>query len=140
MVNRFVLSLIVGGMCLLQAADIEGSFFYDEVKRDYLLHIPPSYSDTDSIPLVINLHWGDGTPQGLVSFCGMNSKADEEGFFVVYPAGKMIPAGFTCWNGILPACWVSRPASGAFPLARTDLPTKKFCSKAASDNSTILKA
>ncbi|MBN2378956.1 dienelactone hydrolase family protein [candidate division WOR-3 bacterium] len=95
---RSCVFLIVLGVGLAYAADVEDSFSFDGRTRYYLLHVPSTYDGSEPLPLVINLHWGDGTPQGMVSFCGMNPKADEEGFFIVYPAGTIIPAGFTCWN------------------------------------------
>jgi len=98
MLKRVVLSLIVLAGCLVHATDVEGSFLFDGVMRDYLIHIPASYNGTDSFPLVVVLHWGGGSPAEMVSFCGMNTKADEEDFIVCYPRARYIPAGFDCWN------------------------------------------
>lgn len=80
------------------AEDIEGGFIHDGISRTYLLHIPPGYNGEDSIPLVLNLHWGGGTPAKQAAFCGMNTKADSEGFLVAYPEGTLSPYGWLGWN------------------------------------------
>lgn len=78
--------------------DIDGGFEFDEVYRNYVLHIPPQYNEDDSLPLLINIHGGNGTPQQQETMTGMNTKADSEGFFVLYPNGTMLPVGYTGWN------------------------------------------
>lgn len=79
-------------------ADIEGGFTHQGQYRRYLVHTPPQYADEDSVPLVLNLHWGGGTPQGQANFCGMNEKSDSAGFIVVYPEGTMMSYGWLGWN------------------------------------------
>ncbi|NLI97475.1 hypothetical protein GX441_02305 [bacterium] len=78
--------------------DIDGGFEFDEVYRNYVLHIPPQYNEDDSLPLLINIHGGNGTPQQQETMTGMNTKADSEGFFVLYPNGTMLPVGYFGWN------------------------------------------
>jgi|GEM_PF-1319076 len=82
----------------VQAADIDGSFFHNGVLRRYTLHVPPSYNQEDSLPLVVALHGGNGNPAQFASFTAMSQKADAEDFFVVYPEGTILPAGYTGWN------------------------------------------
>ena len=55
------------------------------VWRSYLVHVPPAAEAADPLPLVLNFHaaFNNGLLQSLYS--GMNRKADEEGFVVVYP-------------------------------------------------------
>jgi len=60
--------------------------------RSYRLHIPPNYNVNIQLPLVLCLH-GDGFP-AVNSYThkhyyasDMDSKADEEGFILVYPNG-----------------------------------------------------
>lgn len=82
----------------LYTEDIEKGFTHQGLYRKYLIHTPPQYTGEDSIPLVLNLHWGGGTPQGQANFCGMNAKADSAGFIVVYPEGTLMPYGWLGWN------------------------------------------
>jgi len=65
------------------------SIIWDGLERTYLLHIPPSYDRTGSMPLLIALHGGGGTGEGMVKLTlgGFNALADKEGFIVIYPDG-----------------------------------------------------
>lgn len=91
-----MLVALVFGLAL--AHDMTGGFEYGGLPRTYLLHIPPADNDQDSLPLVLNLHWGGGSPVEQATFSAMNPKADSEGFFVVYPAGTIVPFGWRGWN------------------------------------------
>lgn len=81
------------------AEDVTGGFqTSDGLYRSYLVHLPVSYDEATPVPLVINLHWGGGTPQGQASFSGMNEKSDSAGFIVCYPEGTMMSYGWLGWN------------------------------------------
>jgi len=65
--------------------------------RSYLLHIPPQYNASESLPVIIAIHGGGGNADAMVkvtcpdgnlnsSKC-LNALADREGFIVVYPNG-----------------------------------------------------
>ncbi len=72
--------------------------------HSYWLHVPPSYDETEPMPLVIVLHGSTGFSlkrplASLLWFFGsswiedytdMSEKADEEGFIVVYPNSKLM--------------------------------------------------
>ena len=71
----------------LRPGDFIRFMFFDMSIRLYRIHIPPSYNDGNTIPLVIALH---GMPQNskfIMDYTELNEKADEEGFIVVYPNG-----------------------------------------------------
>ena len=55
------------------------------LERSYLLHVPPTYEKTKPLPLVIMLHGMGGTALHSQRETGWSSKADAEGFIVVYP-------------------------------------------------------
>lgn len=57
------------------------------IDRRYLVHIPPGYDGKQKTPVVLVFHGGGGNPAGMVQLCGMNAKADQAGFIVVYPYG-----------------------------------------------------
>jgi polyhydroxybutyrate depolymerase len=82
----FVVILIVFMSGIALAEDVEGGFLHDGTYRTYLLHIPPSYNGEDSIPLVINMNGGGREGEAYASMTQTSQKADEEGFFVVYPS------------------------------------------------------
>lgn len=69
--------------------DHTGSIIFNGLERSYLVHIPPFYNKTKSMPLVIALHGGGGTGKRMAKLTqgGFNTLADKEGFIVVYPDG-----------------------------------------------------
>lgn len=58
-----------------------------DVKRSYLVHIPPKYNSKKPTPVVLAFHGGGANADNMVVFSGLNKKADEAGFIVVYPNG-----------------------------------------------------
>ncbi len=84
-----------------QAVDHRGSISWDGLERTYLIHIPPSWNSVKSMPLVIALHGGGGTGEGMVRLTrgSFNDLADKEGFVVVYPDGtRFSKSPKTRWN------------------------------------------
>lgn len=55
--------------------------------RRSLIYIPRSYNPTNPTPVVVIFHGGGGSPETMISFSGLNDKADEAGFIAVYPFG-----------------------------------------------------
>lgn len=71
--------------------------FFDMHIRSYMIHMPSSYDGSNPIPLVFALHGITGNSNNFRSYTGLNEKADEEGFIVVYPnGGTDISFLFTC--------------------------------------------
>ena len=70
--------------------------------REYILHIPPSYSGSDATPLVLNFHGLGSNSQDQADYTGLPAKSDEEGFVLVMPQGlvtDIIPVPH--WNNTL---------------------------------------
>ena len=63
------------------------SLTHQGLKRTYDVHVPPSYNGKTSVPLVMVFHGGGGNAKNTCKQSGMNEKADQEGFIVVYPQG-----------------------------------------------------
>jgi polyhydroxybutyrate depolymerase len=63
--------------------------FHDGMERTYALYVPSSYDEKTSYPLLIILHGGGGTGEGMVKLTnnGFNTLAEKEGFIIVYPDG-----------------------------------------------------
>lgn len=57
------------------------------VTRHYLLHVPTSYQQNNSVALIINFHGFNSNSKQEENLTGMSAKADREGFIVVYPDG-----------------------------------------------------
>jgi polyhydroxybutyrate depolymerase len=74
-----------------------------ELKRSYLVHIPPSYDGKKPMPVVVVLHGAAMNGPIMEWFCGLSKKADEAGFIAVYPDGTGPGGTFLTWNaGVFP--------------------------------------
>jgi polyhydroxybutyrate depolymerase len=61
-------------------------------QRGYRLHVPPSYTGSNALPLVLNIHGATSSAIAQEGYSGFSSKADVEGFIVVYPEGVITAA------------------------------------------------
>jgi polyhydroxybutyrate depolymerase len=68
-----------------------------ETKRTYVVHVPKSYDPKKPTPVVLALHGAGMNGPMMVWFSGLNKKADEAGFIVVYPSGTGTGT-FLTWN------------------------------------------
>ena len=57
------------------------------VTRSYLLHVPPSYDQSKSLPLVFVFHGGESQARQMERYTGLSDLADRKGFIAVYPEG-----------------------------------------------------
>ena len=58
-----------------------------DLDRRYLVHVPPQYDPAEPTPLVLAFHGGGANAANMAAFSGLDAKADEAGFIVVYPEG-----------------------------------------------------
>jgi polyhydroxybutyrate depolymerase len=86
-------------------------------RRAFTVHIPPSYRRLllRPTPLVLSFHGYRNFPLFQQVFSGLNHKADEAGFIVVYPKGTGDPLSF---NG--QGCCGSAFSDGVDDVAFTD--------------------
>lgn len=75
-----------------QAGSFDDTLMSGGVAREYILHVPPSYTGSDAVPLVVNLHGFAGSAQAQARNSALPAKADEEGFIVVTPQATGDPA------------------------------------------------
>ena len=68
--GNHTLSLAVGGL-----------------QRSAIVHVPPQYDRTIPMPVVVAFHGGGANADNMVRFSGLDEKADQAGFIVVYPYG-----------------------------------------------------
>ncbi|MBG0859663.1 MAG: phospholipase [Bacteroidales bacterium] len=73
----------------IDGADQRASLKHNNLERDFLIHIPPSYDRSLKLPLVIALHGrgGNGESMVLITRRGFDKMADRDGFIVTYPDG-----------------------------------------------------
>lgn len=57
------------------------------LERSYLVHIPAALDPAKPAPVVLAFHGGGTNAQSMEEISGLNRKADEAGFIVVYPNG-----------------------------------------------------
>jgi poly(hydroxyalkanoate) depolymerase family esterase len=69
--------------------------------RAYKLYIPSGYKD-EALPLVLMLHGCTQNPDDFAAGTGMNTLAEENNCFVVYPAQAKGANGSHCWNWFQP--------------------------------------
>jgi polyhydroxybutyrate depolymerase len=67
--------------------DYSSSILSGGIQRTYTVHIGSPYDRSVPTPLLIVLHGGGGTGQGMIKLTGFNHIADIENFIVVYPDG-----------------------------------------------------
>ena len=58
-----------------------------DLDRTYLLHLPPQAGSDVPMPVVLAFHGGGANAANMAIFSGLDDKADEAGFIVVYPEG-----------------------------------------------------
>lgn len=63
------------------------SILFDGYERTYLVHLPPGYTGSTNIPLLIAMHGGFGNAFNMENQSRISDKADIENFIVVYPEG-----------------------------------------------------
>lgn len=87
------------------------------VQRVYEVHIPPGYTGTTRVPLVMTIHGAHNTIALVKGWSLMNPVADANGFIVVYPQG------LDCWNtgGILPGCTAADDDVGFLTTVVSDI-------------------
>ena len=73
--------LIVAASCI-HADEI----IVDGINRSYTLYIPEE-GNNKTLPLLIVLHGGGGTGEGMIELTDFNDYADEYGFAILYPDG-----------------------------------------------------
>ncbi len=66
--------------------------------RTAIVHVPPAYDPEKPTAIILCFHGGASNPRQQIKDCGLNAKADEAGFVVVYPDGSGRVPAFRTWN------------------------------------------
>ncbi len=76
------------------------SMFTVDGSRGYLLHVPPSYTGVDRVPVVLAFHGLAATAAELEFYSGLSLYSDtgDRGFITVYPEGVTSALGYQYWN------------------------------------------
>ncbi|MCX5689607.1 MAG: alpha/beta hydrolase-fold protein [Planctomycetota bacterium] len=91
---------IAANIVLTPGASITRTVKVGTLERRTLVYIPRGCDATLPMPVVVAFHGGGGNPESMVSFCGLNDKADQAGFIVAYPYGTgRLPNRLLTFNG-----------------------------------------
>lgn len=74
-----------------------GTHTHASLTRRYKLYIPPGHVGRQ-LPLIVMLHGCTQDPDDFAAGTGMNERAREQGFFVLYPAQSQDANPSRCWN------------------------------------------
>ncbi len=80
--------LLVADESHLSPGDSSRTLKVDGSERSYLVHVHPQYVKDTPTPVVLAFHGGGANARNMVAFSGLNQKADQSGFIVVYPDGS----------------------------------------------------
>ena len=104
-----------------EAGDFEETLESGGLTRSYVLHIPPSYTGDQPMPLVLNYHGLGGLASDQQAYSNLPEKADEAGFIVVAPQGEGDPANHNF------ATLSDRPDDIAFTVELLDALETQLC-------------
>ena len=90
--------MLMSGISFLNPGDYVCSLTVEGLEREYRLHIPPVAREGGELPVVLALHGGGSNAEQMIAFCGLNAKADREGFLAVYPNGAGRTPRARSWN------------------------------------------
>ncbi|MBI3860522.1 MAG: prolyl oligopeptidase family serine peptidase [Planctomycetia bacterium] len=82
----------------LSAGDHTRKITVDGRERTYLVHVPRKIDASKPAPVVLAFHGGGSNAEQMVRFCGLDEKADDAGFIVVYPSGSGRTEQLLTWN------------------------------------------
>ena len=78
---------LLSGDGKLSAGERTRTLQVGKLARRYRVYVPKKYDATKATPVILVFHGGGSNPEGIIRLTGMNSKADEACFLVVYPYG-----------------------------------------------------
>lgn len=76
---------------------ITGTHTHASLTRSFKLFVPPGHAGRQ-LPLVVMLHGCTQNPDDFAAGTGMNQRAREQGFFVLYPEQSQDANPSRCWN------------------------------------------
>jgi len=91
-------SILTAALPTVAPGDHERVLHIGELNRSYLFHVPPLYRADKPTPVVIALHGAAMNARLMEGFCGLNDKADQAGFVVVYVNGSGPGGVLLVWN------------------------------------------
>jgi polyhydroxybutyrate depolymerase len=99
----FIIALALSGahasFAALAPGDYEFALNHQNMRRTYLVHVPPQASQRKPMPLVLAFHGAGSNAEVMRSYTRMDRAADRDGYIAVYPNGSSGFQGrFLTWN------------------------------------------
>ena len=66
---------------------MDAALYAGDHKREYIIHLPVNYKNSERLPLMLVFHGGGGNSKQIQRYMGMDAIADRENFIAVYPNG-----------------------------------------------------
>lgn len=100
--NSLVCFLLAAALCAeaaLVPGDYEFALTHQNLRRSYLLHVPPQAARGRALPLVLVFHGGGSNAEVMKSYSRIDRAADRDGYIAVYPNGSSgLGNNFLTWN------------------------------------------
>lgn len=95
-----VLTLLAqGAYAALPPGDYDHALTHQNLRRNYLVHVPPQAASKRPMPVVLAFHGGGSNAEVMRSYTRLDRAADRDGYIVVYPNGSSGFQGrFLTWN------------------------------------------
>jgi len=95
-----ILFIILGLAFSLTAAaqTTIGTLTHDGLDRSYRIHLPPNFNNSESLPLVFNIHGFGSNAIQQEFYSGMNAVSDTARFILCYPDGTDENGTGRSWN------------------------------------------
>ena len=100
-VSSLFLCLFVapGALAALAPGDYEVALTHQNLRRSYLVHVPPQAAAKRALPVVIAFHGGGSNAEVMRSYTRMDAASDRDGYIAVYPNGSSgLQGRFLTWN------------------------------------------
>lgn len=63
------------------------SLTVDGNERNFIIYLPFGYNNASKLPMILAIHGGSGTPEGMIKIANFMPIADKEKIILVYPSG-----------------------------------------------------
>jgi len=95
-----IILLTLTGISAHAQQNVQDSLEHQNLQRQYIVHLPPSYNGSVSVAVVIVLHGGGGNFKSVQGFTQMNFVSNQNDFLAVYPQGiGSTPPGYSWADG-----------------------------------------
>ena len=93
------LILAAPALAALAPGDYDIAFTHQNLRRNYVVHVPPQAAARRPLPVMLSFHGGGSNAEVMRSYTRMDIAADRDGYIAVYPNGSSGFQGrFLTWN------------------------------------------